>query len=937
MASLEFPNSPTPGQLYPDPATVGVTQYQWNDTIGVWNEVHPTPVSVQPQPAPANARDGDLWYDCTTGTLKVYQMCTGVGGWTEVSPGGLPVSPTTVTAAPAFSSGAGTLANPYVCAVTTVNAGTTAILPNTVIVTGLAPYQYVQVSDMNAVINQGRFSFTNSYADALGVLTFQIVFDDSPSSVFGTTFTALIRIGSATAYVTSEVNIGASFTTTPGTISGTPLVGQTLTYSSGTATLGVPPYTYAWAWRRDGVAISGATASTYVLTPADDGKNITVYLSVTDATGATANATTSPVGPVTSVPFPSGTWNPSPSGAMTSGSPGTSSGTWNGGTETITATGCVEVSTDGTTYSSSLTVNTGDTLYQRWIQSPLCGDAASGATITGTVSTSQYLNSYSLTLDRVPTTIADISDTNVNVNAAVTQAIASPIAGINTTAYVTYTTASTGTNIQASTDNVTFTTLMTSGTGFAVSSGQTLYIRQTTGTSASTPYVAVIRVGDGSNLSGTYDEFTYTATTTSTPAFPNLPSSLQTGPAQTPGTVSGTWADGPVVLSSTGCILISTDNVTFSQGPLSVNTGNTLYEKWNPTGSSCGDAANGTTITGTITNGTYINSYSLVIDRNPAAVTLTAITGQGPSTTATSNTVTLTGTNAPTYITYTAGSPNTLSSLQVSINSGAYVSVPTSGTSVSAPPGATLTFQGDTGSSLSTAYTVSVRLGTVSNTWSVTTAATLDPGTPYAGGFYAGQINLGGPKYNLVVAPVSEGSLQGEVSGILWATGASNDTVADNTFYGSPATTTYANAQHPAFDWAINDVNGPNAGAYDATNTAGTGIGGYNDWYIPSQYEAMILYYYFKPTSALNDFGTGTNPYAVAPNISPFTPFDPALTTATGFEPGDPNAFSASNYLTATQSGSSNFISQQFAIGLVDTLPKTAVPTVVRAIRRMPA
>jgi hypothetical protein len=39
MAALDFPVGPTPGQRYPDPAIPGVTQYEWDNTVGVWNTV----------------------------------------------------------------------------------------------------------------------------------------------------------------------------------------------------------------------------------------------------------------------------------------------------------------------------------------------------------------------------------------------------------------------------------------------------------------------------------------------------------------------------------------------------------------------------------------------------------------------------------------------------------------------------------------------------------------------------------------------------------------------------------------------------------------------------------------------------------------------------------------------------------------------------------
>jgi hypothetical protein len=61
-------------------------------------------------------------------------------------------------------------------------------------------------------------------------------------------------------------------------ISGTPNVGQTLSCSTGTWS-GDPPLTYAYAWRRNGVLIEGATASAYLLVAAD--VNQTVQCEVT--------------------------------------------------------------------------------------------------------------------------------------------------------------------------------------------------------------------------------------------------------------------------------------------------------------------------------------------------------------------------------------------------------------------------------------------------------------------------------------------------------------------------------------------------------------------------------------------------------------------------------------------------------------------------------
>ena len=81
-------------------------------------------------------------------------------------------------------------------------------------------------------------------------------------------------------------------------ISGAPAVGQTLTGSTGTWT-GTPTITYARQWRRNGVAISGATGATYVLVADDTGANITLAVVATNAAGSSAPVVSASVGPVT--------------------------------------------------------------------------------------------------------------------------------------------------------------------------------------------------------------------------------------------------------------------------------------------------------------------------------------------------------------------------------------------------------------------------------------------------------------------------------------------------------------------------------------------------------------------------------------------------------------------------------------------------------------
>jgi len=72
------------------------------------------------------------------------------------------------------------------------------------------------------------------------------------------------------------------------TLSGAPLVGQTLTCVNGGFLNG--PRSYAYEWLRSGVPIAGATAVSYTLTNADLGRTIACRMSATNAAG-TADAT----------------------------------------------------------------------------------------------------------------------------------------------------------------------------------------------------------------------------------------------------------------------------------------------------------------------------------------------------------------------------------------------------------------------------------------------------------------------------------------------------------------------------------------------------------------------------------------------------------------------------------------------------------------------
>lgn len=68
-------------------------------------------------------------------------------------------------------------------------------------------------------------------------------------------------------------------------ITGTPSVGQTLTANTTAIADGDGLGSFSYVWRRNGVAIPGATASTYVPVSADIGTTLTVVVSFTDGDG----------------------------------------------------------------------------------------------------------------------------------------------------------------------------------------------------------------------------------------------------------------------------------------------------------------------------------------------------------------------------------------------------------------------------------------------------------------------------------------------------------------------------------------------------------------------------------------------------------------------------------------------------------------------------
>ena len=141
-------------------------------------------------------------------------------------------------------------------------------------------------------------------------------------------------IGSKAGYTTVDrasaktAAISGLLTSPTPTVSGTTRVGQKLTATPGT--WGPAPVTLAYQWYRAGVKITGATAATYTLTTADQGKTLTVHV-IGSKTGYTtvdkASAKTAPISGLLTAATPTitgtltvgstltakpGTWGPAP-------------------------------------------------------------------------------------------------------------------------------------------------------------------------------------------------------------------------------------------------------------------------------------------------------------------------------------------------------------------------------------------------------------------------------------------------------------------------------------------------------------------------------------------------------------------------------------------------------------------------------------------------
>ena len=269
---------------------------------------------------------------------------------------------------------------------------------------GPAPVALAYQWRANGTAISGATAGTYRLASAEVGKTITVAVTGSKSGYVSTT-----RVSAATAAVS-----GGALTAATPTVTGTAKVGSTLTANPGT--WGPAPVTFSYQWKADGVALSGATASTYTPSSATLGKKISVTVSggktgytgasrTSIATAAVVAGTFAAVTPtitgtakvgstLTAVP---GAWGPAPvaftyqwkaNGTALSGATGSSyqpSAATLGKTITVTVSGTKAGYTSATRTSAATAAVASGTLTA--VTPKITGTAKVGSTLTATAGT----------------------------------------------------------------------------------------------------------------------------------------------------------------------------------------------------------------------------------------------------------------------------------------------------------------------------------------------------------------------------------------------------------------------------------------------------------------------------------------------------------------------------------------------------------------------
>jgi hypothetical protein len=160
---------------------------------------------------------------------------------------------------------------------------------------------FTDASGHYAIVGLPSGSYTLGFAAARHISQF---YNDEPT--FASASPIAVVAPSTVANIDAALVPKAPVNTAAPVLSGTPAVGETLACAAGTWT-GSPAPVYSYAWLRDGVAIAGATASSYTVQGADEGNGLTCKVTATNKSGSASALSNTLVVPVPTPPPPAPT------------------------------------------------------------------------------------------------------------------------------------------------------------------------------------------------------------------------------------------------------------------------------------------------------------------------------------------------------------------------------------------------------------------------------------------------------------------------------------------------------------------------------------------------------------------------------------------------------------------------------------------------------